>query len=230
MKGAAGAWERAVVVGAFLALPLALFTLGVMLVVTALQAGLWTNMHALEAAGLVLTTRSLNLPDGTTLPYVAAAQVREGSAAAALGIARGDVLVEAGGGPWTAPGRLVRPGRPPRTHPRGSPALGPRAEVLLGTLQVRWEEGQARVVLAAPAPLAMGQGLHPGDILLGVNGTPVTGTRQAWEALVTAARTGAVPAELTVRRGEVSLVLLFDPRREGNCRWSGTFGGPGRGF
>ncbi len=216
MKGAAGAWERAVVVGAFLALPLALFTLGVMLVVTALQAGLWTNMHALEAAGLVLTTRSLNLPDGTTLPYVAAAQVREGSAAAALGIARGDVLVEAGGravdrplAAWSSLAAL--PGRTLEVPLRWVP----RAEVLLGTLQVRWEEGQARVVLAAPAPLAMGQGLHPGDILLGVNGTPVTGTRQAWEALVTAARTGAVPAELTVRRGEVSLVLLFDPRREG---------------
>lgn len=216
MKGAARALERAVVCGAFLALPLALFTLGIMVVVTALQARLWTNMHALESAGLVLTARSLNLPDGAVLPYVAVAQVREGSAAAALGIARGDVLVEAGGTtvdrPLTAWFALAAlPGRELQLLLRWVP----RAETLLGTLQVRWEEGKTRVVVTAPSPQAQGQGLRPGDILLEVNGTPVTGTRQAWEALVAATHAGSVPAVLTVRRGEETLALPFDPRREG---------------
>lgn len=208
--------ERGVVAGAFLALPLALFVLGVMVVVTALQTGLWADMHALEEAGLVLTGRSLTLPGGAALPYLGVAQVREGSAAAALGIARGDVLVEVGGVPverplaaWSALARLPGPRRevPLRWIPR--------AEALLGALQTRAEAGRTLVVLAAPAPQAQDLGLRAGDVLLALEDVPIAGARQLWEAAVRLAREGRLPARLRVRRGEETLELLWDPRRSG---------------
>ncbi|MFN3347124.1 MAG: hypothetical protein ACK42E_04885, partial [Candidatus Bipolaricaulaceae bacterium] len=210
--------EKGVVAGAFFALPLALFALGVMVAVTALQAGLWTNMHALEQAGLVLTGRSLNISSGATLSYVAVAQVREGSAAAELGLARGEALVEIAGTPvdrplavWSAlsawPGRLVL-----------SLCWIPRVESALGTVQLRTEAEQARVVLVEPGEQARAAGLAPGDVLLAVNGTPVSGTRQVWEALVVAVRQGLVPVELLIRRGADILRLPFDPRRFGELR------------
>ncbi len=216
MRAVLKALERVVVAGAFLALPLALFTLGIMIAVTSLQAGFWTNMQALEEAGIVLSARSLSLPDGTVIPYVAVAQVREGSAAAGLGISRGDVLVGAAGrgvdrplAAWSALAAL------PERQRLLPLRWVPRAEVALGSLQTRWEGGKTWVMLAVPSPHAQAQGLVGGDVLLAVNGTPVTGARQAWEALVSAARTGAVPLELMVRRGDATLVLPFDPCREG---------------
>ncbi len=211
-----GLAERGVVGGAFLALPLGLFVLGVMVAVTALQAGLWTNMHVLERVGLVLTARSLTLPSGSALPYVTLAQVREGSPAAALGLTRGDVLVEVGGRPvdrplavWSA--LASAPGR----HASVQVGWIPRLERVLGSLHLSLESGQTQVVLVAPAEPAQKAGLVPGDVLLAMQGSPVTGARQAWEVLLAAARQGELPVDLLVRRGEEYLRLSFDPRRFG---------------
>ncbi|MCX7751111.1 MAG: phosphate ABC transporter permease PstA [Candidatus Bipolaricaulota bacterium] len=211
--------SRKVVGGAFgvlagAALGVGLLVLVVLIATTALQAAPITAMRAVAEAGISLSLRSLEVP-GTreSRPYVTVAQAEAGSPAAGLGLARGDALLAVGGVSVDRPSRAWEAVR----HAPGGREVTlavrwvPRSEVTLGT--VRAAAGGVAVV--NPSPAAQAAGLAPGDLLLSVGGIPITGTRQAWEALVVAVGARNGPVEVEVERGGERRVLRWDPAREG---------------
>ena len=199
--------------GAFLALPLALVALALMVVVTALQVGQLTAMDAVAEAGLTLTLRTLEGPDGAPVPYVQVAQVARDSPAARAGLARGDVLLAVAG---RRVGRPLEAWRAVEAAPGGReihlPLVWlPPLERALGTLRVERGGSEPALVLVAPAPAAQAQGLRPGDVLRKAAGIPVTSPRQAWETVLLLARQGEAPLELEVLRAGETAHLAFDP-------------------
>ncbi len=189
--------------------------LATMITTTALQAGRLTAMDATAQAGLALSLRSVDLPGRGFLSYVVAAQVDPNSAAEEAGLSRGDVLVALGERPvgrpnevWVAVGELGG----------GSIAVSwiPKPEKLWGTLRAvahperPGEFGVTLTAVSAGSP-AERAGLQPGDVLLRVGDFPVTGTRQAWEAVVAAVRSGSGKTRIEIERGGDRLELAFDP-------------------
>lgn len=215
MRRALG-WAFAALAGA--AVGVSLLAVALLILITALQAGPITAMRAVAEAGISLSLRSLEIPGmREALTYVSIAQVAAGSAAAALGMARGDALVALAGTPMERPSRAWE--AVARAPGGRSVVLSvvwlPRAEVSLGSLRMEWREGEPRVILASPSAAAQEAGLQPGDVLLAVGGIPIAGTRQAWEALVVAARIQGVPVELAVERAGERLILSWNPTRTG---------------
>ena len=215
--------------GAFAALALGSLLLGLLVLIalvasTALQSARITAMRATAEAGLSLSLRSLQVDVGGRrlfLPYVTLAQVEPGSPAEALGMRRGDALIAVGGRPverpeavWAAVERA-----PGGRSLRLEFAWVPGRRELLGSLRavpVPERRGEFRVQLRKPADPAARAGLRPGDVLLKANELPIEGTRQAWEAVVIAAREspdGVVT--LTVEREGQTLHVPLRVRREG---------------
>ena len=193
------------------ALGVSLLALVVLVATTALQAGPITAMRAVAEAGISLSLRSTDVP-GTREShlYTMVAHVG-GGPAAAVGMARGDALISLGGAAVDRPSRAWEAvGRAPGGRAVTLPVVWiPRSEVTLGGL--RAVGGEPRAVVSAPSAAAQAAGLQPGDTLVAVGGIPIVGTRQAWEALVVAARTQGVPVELVLERGGERLTLLWDP-------------------
>jgi phosphate transport system permease protein len=177
-------------------------------------------MHATASAGLSLSLRTLEAvgPAGSQFfPYVTVAQVDRGSSAADLGLARGDALLSVAGTvvarpseTWDAVGQA--PGGLSTTV---SIAWVPRVERVVGTLAaapVPGAPGQFRVTVAGVTAGSAGEraGLQRDDVLLAADGIAISGTRQAWEAIVVAAREGDGPVRLTVDRGGEELDLLVE--------------------
>lgn len=215
MRRRAVGWAFAGVAGG--ALAVSLLALVVLIATTALQAGPITAMRAVAEAGISLSLRSTDLP-GTreSFLYATVAQVGGGQAAA-LGMARGDALISLGG---------VAVDRPSRAWDAVGRASGGRAltlpvvwvarsEITLGSLRAGSVGGEPRVFLSAPSGAAQAAGLRSGDALLAVGGIPVVGTRQAWEALVVAARTRGTPLEFAVEREGERLAVVWDPTSRG---------------
>ncbi len=204
------------------ALGVSLVVLIVLIAITALQAGPITSMRAVSGAGISLSLRSLDIP-GTrdSLAYATVAQVEAGSPAAGLGMSRGDALIEVGGTGVDRPSRAwdtvgAAPGGREVTLPV---AWMPRSEVTLGALRATSVQGAPRVVLSSPSESAKAGALRAGDVLLAVGGIPIVGTRQAWEALVVAARTQGTPIELSLERDGELQVLRWDPTVRAELRF-----------
>lgn len=209
-------WGFAAVAG--VALGIGLLVLIVLISTTALQAAPITAMRAVAGAGISLSLRSMEVP-GTreAAGYVTVAQVEAGSPAAELGLSRGDALLVVGGVPVDRPSQAWEA---VRVAPGGREVVLrvvwlPRAEVALGTLRAT----PGGVSVATPSPMARAAGLAPGDLLLSVGDIPVAGTRQAWEALAVAARTGGAPVEVRLERDGEEIRLLWDPVRWGELRF-----------
>jgi len=193
------------------ALLFGLVVLVVLLVTTVLQTGRLTAMHATAAAGISLSTRGLEVPGpagSQFLAYATVAAVAAGSPAAELGLSRGDALVSVAGAAVGRPSEawdVVR--RAPGGRATSVPITWvPRMDRIVGSLTtspVPGSPGQFRVVVASVSPGSPGEAgdLRPGDTLLAAHGIPISGTRQAWEAIVVAAREGNGAARLTVERG-----------------------------
>ncbi len=213
-------WAFAALAGA--ALGVSLVVLIVLIVITALQAGPITAMRAVAEAGISLSLRSMDVPSTReSLSYSTIAQVEAGSPASGLGMARGDALVAVAGVPVDRPSRAwdavgAAPGGYEVTLPV---AWIPRSEITLGALRATSVAGETRVVLTSPSPAAQGGGLRAGDVLLSAAGIPIVGTRQAWEALVVAARTQGTPIELTLERGGELQVIAWDPTARAELRF-----------
>lgn len=207
-------WAFAVVAGG--ALAVSLLALVVLIATTALQAGPITAMRAVAEAGISLSLRSTDIP-GTreSLLYATVAQV--GGQAAGLGMARGDALISLGGVAVDRPSRAWDAvGRAPGGRAVTLPVVWvPRSEITLGSLRAGTVGGEPRVFVSAPSAAAQAGGLRSGDVLLAIGGIPVVGTRQAWEAVVVAARTQGVPVELVVEREGERLALAWDPTSRG---------------
>lgn len=194
---------------------LALLALGTMIATTALQAGKLTAMDAMAQAGLALSLRSVDLPGLGFLSYVVAAQVDANSAAAQVGLSQGDVIVAVGGRPVGRPNEVWEAvkalGEGPATI-----AWIPKPEKLWGRLQAvaRPERAGEFCVTLTSIPAgskAQEAGLQPGDVLISVGDFPVTGTRQAWEAVVAAVRSGLEEVPLEIEREGKRLKLSLHP-------------------
>lgn len=135
-------------------------------------------------------------------------------------MARGDALLAVGERAVDRPDSVWRAvGSAPGGRETVLPLVWvPRAEVSLGTLRTAGGD-EPRVVLAAPSAAAQAAGLQPGDVLLAIGETPITGTRQAWAALVVTARRQGTPVPLTLARTGGQLVVLYDPVRRGELRF-----------
>lgn len=205
-------WVFALLAGT--ALGVSLLVLIVLIVITTLQTGPITSMRAVSGAGISLSLRSMDVP-GTrdSLAYVTIAQVEGRSLAAGLGISRGDALIEVAGVAVDRPGRAWDAvGEAAGGREVTLPVVWmPRSEVTLGTLRATSTGGGPRVLISTPSAAAQAAGLLTGDLLVTAAGIPITGTRQAWEALVVAARTQGTPIELTLEREGERQVLLWNP-------------------
>ncbi|GEM_PF-884484 len=222
-RRALGALFAGVALGALL---LGLLVLLVLIATTALQSTQLVAMRATADAGLSLSLRTLQLGPrggGTAgfFPYVTVARVAPGSPAEALGLRRGDALLRVGEVPvervsdvWRAIAAL------PSGVERASIAWVPGRRGLLGSLRavpVPDRPGEFRVVLSkvAPGSAAERAGLQPGDVLVEAGGLPITGTQQAWQALVVAARTQGGKVPLTIEREGERLTAVLDVERRG---------------
>lgn len=216
-------WRKTVGVGfagvAAGALLVGLVALIVMVATTVLQTGRLPAMHATATAGLSLSLRTLQVEvEGQRrfIPYVTVAQVEAGSPAAGVGLARGDAILAVG---EKAVGRPEEVWEVVRRVPGGREVQVPifwvpRAEKVLGSLRAVAapdRPGEFRVTVTSVAPGSPGElaGLGPGDTLLAAGGIPITGTRQAWEALVAAARQADGPLALSVEREGIRMELAL---------------------
>lgn len=197
----------------------------VLVFTTALQAWKLVAMRATADAGLALSMRGLEINvDGRSksLPYVTAAQVGERSAAEGLGIRQGDAVVQVGGHAvdqtsevWAAI-ETARKGNVVRL-----PIVWvPRVDQLFGELSpepIPGQRGKYRAWLSyvqrgSPAEEA---GLRVGDVLVSVDGLSISGTRQAWQAVVVASRRTDEPVMLTVERGDRTLEIPLQAEQRG---------------
>ncbi len=211
-----------------------LVALSAMITTTALQAGKLVAMDAVSQAGLALSLRSVDLPGRGFVSYVVAAQVDPNSIAAQAGLSQGDVIVAVGGRPVGRPNEVWEA---VRAHGNGPLALSwvPKPEKLWGKLQAGphpKRPGEFCVTLAAvPAGSPAHQaGLQPNDVLLRVGEFPVTGTRQAWEAVVAFARFGSEEIPIEIERGGERLELFFRPVQRAEISFQLDFVGAWRRF
>jgi len=210
---------------AAISLGLGLLVMAVLLITTALQSWRLVAMRATADAGLSLSLRSLQVSVGEQqlyFPYVTLAQVSPNSTAEKLGLRQGDALTHIAGQPvlkisaiWEVierahGGRDLR--LPIAWVPNSKQLLGElRAEAIPNT------PGRFRVKISTLLPGSpLGQaGLQAGDILLAADDLPITGTRQAWEAIVIAIQRASGPIALQVEREGQILTLPFNGQQHG---------------
>jgi len=171
-------------------------------------------MRAASRAGLVLSTMVIQW-DAKNLPYVIITDFIPESAAARAGISEFDAIIHIGpesvyrsAQVWEAIARL-----PSDALPIGWISGDPSK--IFGDLlpQMDPQTGALRVVIDYLPEESLGfqAGLRPGDIVTHIEDIPVTGARQAWEALIVAAQRRAQPGPLTVqieRDGELFTIAL----------------------
>lgn len=171
-------------------------------------------MRAASRVGLVLSTMVIQW-DARNLPYVIVTDFIPDSAVARAGIAEFDVIIRAGSEVvlrsahvWEVIARL-----PEETLPLGW--ISGDSTKIFGDLlpQVDPQTGALRVVIDYLPEESLGAraGLRVGDILVRIEDIPVTGARQAWEALIIAAQRKPQPSPLSVqieRGGELLTIAL----------------------
>ncbi len=171
-------------------------------------------MRAASRAGLVLSTMVIQW-DAKNLPYVIVTDFSPDSAAARAGIREFDAIIRIGSETvfrsaqvWEAIARL-----PTDTLPIGW-ISGDPAQIFGDLLpQMDPQTGTMRFVIDYLPQESLGfrAGLRVGDIVVQIEDIPVTGARQAWEALIVAAQKRAQPGPLAVqieRDGELFTVAL----------------------
>jgi phosphate transport system permease protein len=165
-------------------------------------------MRAASRAGLVVSTMVIQW-DAKNLPYVIVNDFVPESEAARAGIGEFDAIIHIGSETvyrsaqvWEAIAHL-----PQETLPIGWISGDPTK--IFGDLQT----GALRVAIDYLPEESLGfrAGLRPGDILVQIEDIPVTGSRQAWEALIVAAQRKPQPGPLAVqveRDGELVTIAL----------------------
>ncbi len=186
------------------------------------------SMHATASAGLSLSQRAVSAGD-LQAPYVGIAQVKEGSPAAAIGMALGDSLLAVGGKAvsdvhevWHTVGALP-------DEPLTRVAWIPGLEALLGELELvpvadRPGVSRARLGYLPAEVVAAKAGLKEGDLLLAANDLPLQGSQQTWQTLVYAARQQDGPVQLRIQRDGAEQTVPFAVRREAELPLQRNFG------
>jgi phosphate transport system permease protein len=171
-------------------------------------------MRAASRAGLVVSTMVIQW-DAKNLPYVIVNDFVPESEAARAGIGEFDAIIHIGSQTvyrsaqvWEAISHL-----PQETLPIGWISGDPTK--IFGDLlpQMDPQTGALRVAIDYLPEESLGfrAGLRPGDILVQIEDIPVTGSRQAWEALIVAAQRKPQPGPLAVqveRDGELVTIAL----------------------
>jgi phosphate transport system permease protein len=171
-------------------------------------------MRAASRAGLVVSTMVIQW-DAKNLPYVIVNDFVPESEAARAGIGEFDAIIHIGSQTvyrsaqvWEAIAHL-----PQETLPIGWISGDPTK--IFGDLlpQMDPQTGAMRVAIDYLPEESLGfrAGLRPGDILVQIEDIPVTGSRQAWEALIVAAQRKPQPGPLAVqveRDGELVTIAL----------------------
>jgi phosphate transport system permease protein len=171
-------------------------------------------MRAASRAGLVVSTMVIQW-DAKNLPYVIVNDFVPESEAARAGIGEFDAIIHIGSQTvyrsaqvWEAIAHL-----PQETLPIGWISGDPTK--IFGDLlpQMDPQTGAIRVAIDYLPEESLGfrAGLRPGDILVQIEDIPVTGSRQAWEALIVAAQRKPQPGPLAVqieRDGELLTIAL----------------------
>jgi phosphate transport system permease protein len=171
-------------------------------------------MRAASRAGLVVSTMVIQW-DAKNLPYVIVNDFVPESEAARAGIGEFDAIIHIGSQTvyrsaqvWEAIAHL-----PQETLPIGWISGDPTK--IFGDLlpQMDPQTGAIRVAIDYLPEESLGfrAGLRPGDILVQIEDIPVTGSRQAWEALIVAAQRKPQPGPLAVqieRDGEFLTIAL----------------------
>jgi phosphate transport system permease protein len=171
-------------------------------------------MRAASRAGLVVSTMVIQW-DAKNLPYVIVNDFVPESEAARAGIGEFDAIIHIGSQTvyrsaqvWEAIAHL-----PQETLPIGWISGDPTK--IFGDLlpQMDPQTGAMRVAIDYLPEESLGfrAGLRPGDILVQIEDIPVTGSRQAWEALIVAAQRKPQPGPLAVqieRDGELLTIAL----------------------
>jgi phosphate transport system permease protein len=171
-------------------------------------------MRAASRAGLVVSTMVIQW-DAKNLPYVIVNDFVPESEAARAGIGEFDAIIHIGSQTvyrsaqvWEAIAHL-----PQETLPIGW-ISGDPAKIFGDLLpQMDPQTGAMRVAIDYLPEESLGfrAGLRPGDILVQIEDIPVTGSRQAWEALIVAAQRKPQPGPLAVqieRDGEFLTIAL----------------------
>lgn len=171
-------------------------------------------MRAASRAGLVLSTMVIQW-DVKNLPYVIVTDFLSGSVAARAGINEFDAIIHIDSEAvyrsaqvWEIIARL-----PQETLPVGW-ISGDPTEIFGDLLpQMDPRTGAMRFVIDYLPEESLGfrAGLRIGDVLVQIEDIPVTGARQAWEALIVAAQKRAQPSPLAVqieRDGELLTIAL----------------------
>jgi phosphate transport system permease protein len=171
-------------------------------------------MRAASRAGLVVSTMVIQW-DAKNLTYVIVNDFVPESEAARAGIGEFDAIIHIGSQTvyrsaqvWEAIAHL-----PQETLPIGWISGDPTK--IFGDLlpQMDPQTGAIRVAIDYLPEESLGfrAGLRPGDILVQIEDIPVTGSRQAWEALIVAAQRKPQPGPLAVqieRDGELLTIAL----------------------
>jgi len=171
-------------------------------------------MRAASRAGLVVSTMVIQW-DAKNLPYVIVNDFVPESEAARAGIGEFDAIIHIGSQTvyrsaqvWEAIAHL-----PQETLPIGWISGDPTK--IFGDLlpQMDPQTGAIRVAIDYLPEESLGfrAGLRPGDILVQIEDITVTGSRQAWEALIVAAQRKPQPGPLAVqieRDGEFLTIAL----------------------
>lgn len=207
--------------------------LGLMLVVllvfaTLRESGSLASMHATATAGLALSQRASSVGDQT--PYVAIAQVAEGSPAGELGLRQGDALLAIEGAAiasvhetWSTIAAL------PSNATKKRVSWVSNLEAMLGEVEVVPVEDQPGVVrprlaYVAADTVAAKAGLRDGDVLIAADGLPLHGSQQSWQTLVVAARQKTTPVQLLIERDGARSTVPFPVRQEGELPLVRDFG------
>lgn len=213
------------------ALALGLLVMATLIVSTLAQSGRLVAMHATAEAGLSLSTRSLSLDSGGggSASYVTISQVEEGSQAEAMGMHPGDALIAVDEEPVESPSDVWRV----IEGARGRELLVswvPGADRLLGDLKAARIPGEigkyrAELVEVQPGSPAARAGLRAGDVLISAKELPITGTRQAWQAIVVATQRAGGPFSLTIERDDQEQSVHIDAGREAKLTLDGSLRG-----
>jgi phosphate transport system permease protein len=171
-------------------------------------------MRAASRAGLVVSTMVIQW-DAKNLPYVIVTDFVPESEAARAGIGEFDAIIHIGSETvyrsaqvWEAIAHLPQEtlpigwisGDPTKIFGDLLPQMDPQTDALRVAIDYLPEES-----------LGFRAGLRPGDILVQIEDIPVTGSRQAWEALIVAAQRKPQPGPLAVqieRDGEFLTIAL----------------------
>lgn len=199
---------------AFSTIIVSLALLAVLFVYIIVNARPLMAMRATARMGLGISTAVIQWGP-RNLPYVIVADWNPQGSAAQAGIAEFDALIHVGSETvyrtadlWDAVARL-RDNTLPLSWVPGDPAkifgeLLPQSDPQTGELRFR-------IDYLPEESIGFGAGLRVGDVLVHIEGIPVTGSRQAWEALIVAAQKKPGPNLISVaieRDGEIVTMAL----------------------